>query len=355
MVAKTAAAMLVVGLVPLALYGAVTVTQMRDAIRAEAESSMQATAERMTSVVDEWVDKNVRVLQTLARLPALTSMNREQQTEVLVTARQFYPWMYLVFTVAPDGQNVARSDDKPLTPYGDRQYFKDVMAFGKPLSWETLIGKTSKKPALVISVPIRSNDRVVGVLAAAMAIEDISRLVANWRAGKTGHAFLVDQNGKVVAHAVEEFVLSEASLVDHPLVNAIRKSGTPRLLAFTYKGGPRNLGYVQSTKLAWAVGVQQEEQELFEPMRRAITLGLILLLAAGALVALVAAVLSRRLVRPIVELTEKADRMSTGELDQPIDATRRDEIGELARSLERLRKSMKSAMDRLMGVSPRAR
>jgi methyl-accepting chemotaxis protein len=352
MLGKTVAAMLVVGLVPLALYGAVTVKQQRDAIHAEAEHSMQATAERIASVVDEWVDKNVRVLQAAAKLGAVASMSREQQTEVLAAVRHTYPWMYLVFTVGQEGQNVARSDDAPLTSYADRQYFKDVMAFGKPLSWEALIGKTSKKPALVIAVPIKSGDRTVGVLAAAMAIEDITRAVATWKAGSTGYAFLVDQNGKVVAHPREAFVLAQSSMSDHPLVASIQKSGLPRLLSFTWKEGPRALGYVQGTALQWAVGVQQDEEELFAPLRQALTLGLLLLLAAAVLVAAIARYLSRMLIRPIVEMTEAADRMSTGELDEPITTTRRDEIGLLAHSLERLRRSMKSAIDRLTGKQP---
>ena len=188
MVGKTVSAMLVVGLLPLTLFGVFAVKEMHDRIRADAERTMQASAERISSEVDEWVDKNVRVLQMAAKLSAITSMNREHQTEVLAAVRQSYPWMYLVFTVGPEGQNVARSDDKPLTPYADRQYFKDVMLLGKPLSWETLIGKTSKKPALVVSVPIKLHDQVVGVLATAMAIEDISRIVARWGSGKTGYA-----------------------------------------------------------------------------------------------------------------------------------------------------------------------
>jgi methyl-accepting chemotaxis protein len=282
-------------------------------------------------------------------------MNREQQSEVLATVHQVYPWMYLVFTVAPDGQNVARSDDKPLTSYADRQYFKDVAAYGKALSWETLIGKTSKKPALVVAVPIKSGDRVVGVLASAMAIEDISRMVANWKSGKTGYAFLVDQNGKVVAHPKEEFVLTEVSLADHPLVSSLRKRGLPSLMSFTSKAGPEAVGYVQPTALLWAVGVQQDEAELFGPLRQSVGFGVLLLAGAMVLVALVAAILSRRMVRPIVALTEAADRMSMGELDQPIDCRHVDELGQLARSLERVRRSMKSAMDRLTGGAARSR
>jgi HAMP domain-containing protein len=56
----------------------------------------------------------------------------------------------------------------------------------------------------------------------------------------------------------------------------------------------------------------------------------------------------RRATRPIVSLTEAADQISMGEgLDTPIKAASSDEIGQLTKSLDRLRASMKAAMSRL--------
>src|SRR6266496_2249423 len=347
MLGKSVAAMLVVGLVPLALFGGFTLKQQGDRIRGEAELSLQARAERISGQIDEWVDKNVRVLQAAATLPTVVSMQRENQSDVLAAVRQAYPWMYLVFTIGLDGQNVARSDDKPLANYADRKYYSDVVSNGKELSWETLIGKTSNKPALVVAIPIKKNGRVVGVLASAMTIEDISRIVANWRTGKTGYAFLVDENAKVVAHPREEFVTSQMHL-DHPLIASFRSTGEPRLLAFTQTDGKRVLGYVQGNRFRWAVAVQQDEDEVLAPLRQTLALGLAVLAAAAIVVALIARSASRMLIRPIVEMTRAANRMSLGELDQPIASSRHDELGLLAQSLERLRKSMRAAFKRLM-------
>jgi methyl-accepting chemotaxis protein len=56
------------------------------------------------------------------------------------------------------------------------------------------------------------------------------------------------------------------------------------------------------------------------------------------------------LVRPILDMATAADEMSMGELERPMPVSRRDEIGLLGRSLERLRRSMKAAMDRIESV-----
>jgi methyl-accepting chemotaxis protein len=57
--------------------------------------------------------------------------------------------------------NVARNDGKELKDYSDRQYVQDITS-GKDLTWQNLIGKTSKQPALVIAVPIRKTIRPSG-------------------------------------------------------------------------------------------------------------------------------------------------------------------------------------------------
>ena len=56
----------------------------------------------------------------------------------------------------------------------------------------------------------------------------------------------------------------------------------------------------------------------------------------------------RRAIRPVVELTAAAEQIGLGEaLDQPIKSTEIDEIGQLTKSIDRLRASMKAAMTRL--------
>jgi HAMP domain-containing protein len=59
-------------------------------------------------------------------------------------------------------------------------------------------------------------------------------------------------------------------------------------------------------------------------------------------------VMIQRSLKPLLKLTTLADEMSTGELlDVPIKPASIDEVGRMAKSLDRLRASLKSAMSRL--------
>jgi HAMP domain-containing protein len=75
---------------------------------------------------------------------------------------------------------------------------------------------------------------------------------------------------------------------------------------------------------------------------------LLALMVATLLVAIgVAVAVARNLSRPILSLTAAADRISLGMLDTPVVATSRDELGELAEALERMRQSLKLSIERL--------
>ena len=177
--------MLLISILPFAIFWFITFRETSARIRTDSEALMEQTAKGLGDQMDGWINANFAVLRTAAKLPDILSMSRDKQEAVLKAVSREYPWMYLVFTVGPNGMNIARSDGEPLVSYADRQYVKDVLA-GRALSWQTVIGRTSNVPALVIGVPIKEDNRVIGVMAAAMTVDELSKHIANWKKGQTG-------------------------------------------------------------------------------------------------------------------------------------------------------------------------
>ena len=71
-------------------------------------------------------------------------------------------------------------------------------------------------------------------------------------------------------------------------------------------------------------------------------IGLVLVSAAG-----LALIFSRSLSKSIIRLTEAADTISLGEFDVPVEKRSNDELGDLAEALERMRLSLRAALERL--------
>ncbi|MBI5581789.1 MAG: zinc-ribbon domain-containing protein [Deltaproteobacteria bacterium] len=339
--------MLLVSILPFSILWFLTFREANERTRSDSEALMVQTAKGLGDQVDGWIRGNFSTLRMAASLPEVVSMNREQQDPVLKAIGREYPYMYLIFTVGPNGMNIARSDNQPLVSYADRQYYRDIMA-GKAVSWQTVTGRTSKIPALVVAVPIRDGNQVVGVLAAAMTVEDISKKTATWKMGATGFAFLLDEQGNVVSHPQQQYAETRENLNNTPLISAFRKKGwTSITTPFAGDNGQTAIGHARSNSYGWVLAMQQNENEIFETLDIIQNFALTLLAVTVLLVVAIAWFSARALVTPIMKLTDAAERMSLGELNVKIDVKSRDEIGLLAQAIGRMQTSLRMAMSRL--------
>jgi sensor histidine kinase regulating citrate/malate metabolism len=159
------------------------------------------------------------------------------------------------------------------------------------------------------------------------------------------YVFIEDSKGEIVAPASGSL---PAELRERPPAAAQRQVYRRELSVggkTVYETAvPVLEGQVGSVRVGfWADTVEKESQRVLLP-----------LIGIAAIVPFVGALLSFLLahwiVRPIVGLTRIADKVTMGDLETSVSGKcvkSRDEIGDLARSLERMRSSLKAAMLRL--------
>jgi len=312
-----------------------------DHLSRDIEERLSGQADAAVSYVNAWMDANLRMLRQNAQLQDIVSMDPARQAAVLRAITREYRYVFLAHTIRPDGMNAARSDAEAAKDYGDREYVQRVFT-GAPMGRQFVISKTTGKPSFVISVPISKTGVVVGVLGIAMDIEDLTRKVTAVRFGETGYAFLVDDSGNVVAHpSVRQ------NLRTHPAVAATSSEpGASSRTVFT-EHGHTVIAYARRTEQGWTLVAQQDYDEAYAPLHDANRNALILLAASVVFVVIVASALGSRLTRPIRNLTDIADHISRGELGAEIaEVHRSDEIGGLAKAIDRLKASVAVAMKR---------
>jgi HAMP domain-containing protein len=157
------------------------------------------------------------------------------------------------------------------------------------------------------------------------------------------YAFIEDGKGEIIAHTLgtfppelKEAVSAQARL--HPQSRALRFGGK-----IVYETSVPILGGQVGAAHLGIRGdfVEGEIRHTLFPMMVIIAV----ILLAGIVIS---AVLVGLMTRPIRRLGHMADTMSKGDLDTPVSVgiESHDEIGDLARSLERMRSSLKAAMSR---------
>ncbi|HZP35840.1 MAG TPA: cache and HAMP domain-containing protein [Methylomirabilota bacterium] len=343
---KVLLTMIAVAVIPLGAIWYVNQRAAVERIEHAVDQQLGDRAEAVGTFVDAWTEMNVKMLRQNAALDDIVSMDARRQRRTLVAIANEYKAVYLAFTIAPDGTNIGRSDQDTPKNYGDRLYVQQVL-HGAPLGQQVVISRTNGQPALILSVPVTAEQRLVGVLAIGMTINDVSSSIAGVQIGRTGHAFLLDTTGKVIAHPRKEYVEGLKDLSQHPAFLG-RSDVTKKRIVYTDEAGRSMLAYARKTKEGWTLVVQQDVQEAYAPITAANRNALVLLALTLLLVVLASYLLAQRLTRPIRSLTRIADEISRGNLKASIpEAGRSDEIGALARAVDRLGASIKAAMARL--------
>jgi sensor histidine kinase regulating citrate/malate metabolism len=158
------------------------------------------------------------------------------------------------------------------------------------------------------------------------------------------YVFIEDNKGQILAHTLVSFPPELGEKLTAGQREAVRRELSLGGKTVYETSVPVLGGHMGSVHVGfWADAVEAEIQS-----------ALFRLVGIISMVPLVGALLSFLLahwiVRPIKGLTEVADKVTRGDLETSISGksvAARDEIGDLARSLERMRSSLKAAMLRL--------
>jgi signal transduction histidine kinase len=204
----------------------------------------------------------------------------------------------------------------------------------------------SERAVAAVVVPIYDETRFLGLLTGLIdlkgpAIKNPLQQAASL--GNSGHALLVDDQGRILASTFGLPFLSpgehatfyrQAMTQGKPVVatvpNELEWPGEP-------PGHSHVMAFVRLQSVHWGVAVGGDVDETFAGLRR-LRFGLALL-GGIALAGTWAATLigTRVLVRPVQRLTASAQRIAGGDLQTPLEAPEGGEIGAMAGALERMR------------------
>ncbi|MFC1815250.1 HAMP domain-containing protein [Thermodesulfobacteriota bacterium] len=345
LIAKLFMVMMIVGLIPLIMFWGITLKQAKDRIRIESQKHTHHIFRGMARYVDAWFNEKARIIKELAKMNAIISMNRAKQKSLLVALRRIYPEMDPLIIINRSGINIAGNDGQELEFYTDKRFYKDIMG-GKAFTWQTLTNQKTNKPTLILAAPIKNGEIIVGEIANSISIDKISRQVLTSETSDTGFAFLVRNKKNIVAYQIDTHGIKPKRLSWQPLITAF-KSGRHGLIPFQNSAGISILGYVAKTSFGWGVAIQRKEKEAFALIDRLLSFAYLLLTITIVFVFIIAWFSGRAISRPIIKLTEAADRISVGELNMEIKTKRKDEIGDLSEAIARMQDSIRIAIERL--------
>jgi signal transduction histidine kinase/CheY-like chemotaxis protein len=223
-----------------------------------------------------------------------------------------------------DGKEDFSTEDKFTRALADKVYYGPVYF------------RRGTEPFMTLSLAGARRD--AGVSVAEVNLTHIWDVVNQIRVGRGGRAYVVDAQGRLIAHPEISLVLrytdfSQLAQVKSARAQAKGRDSEDAQVVHDDKGRPVLAAYATAAPLNWLVLVELPEHEANAPLNTAI-LRIIIVLVAGLVLALLAAlVLARLMVVPVRALAAGAARIGAGQLDHRIKITSGDELEALGDQL----------------------
>jgi signal transduction histidine kinase len=185
-----------------------------------------------------------------------------------------------------------------------------------------------------MTLALAGNRRDAGVSVAEVNLKFIWDVVSQIKVGKAGYAYVVDAQGRLIAHPDISLVLRNTDLSELAQVRAARAApATAAGETMTARGPLGREVVATSARIAapgWHVFIELPREEALAPLYASITRSGAVLLA-GLLIAFVAGLLlARRMVVPIKALRAGAAEIGAGDLKRRIHVRSGDELEALA-------------------------
>src|SRR5580700_5463003 len=190
--------------------------------------------------------------------------------------------------------------------------------------------RRESEPYMTLS--LAGTRRDTGVSIAQVNLKLIWDVVSKIKVGERGRAYVVDADGRLIAHPDISLVLRNTDMSKLAQVRSARSAGSGDAVqeAEDITGNRVLTAYAQVTPLGWLVFVETPVAEAYAPLYASIQRTGYVLFGALALAFIAGMFLARRMVGPIQALRAGAARIGLGDLSQRINIKTGDEVEALA-------------------------
>jgi len=259
----------------------------------------------------------------------LATPDRQQVMGRLLAARKYF--REVIFLDPAGVETLHLSNVRLLDP--DHQKQRDTAdTFRVPVqtrqTWCSPVyhHPSDNEPLMRLGIPVENkrSGALQGILVAEVRFKPVWDLIGTLALNAGEDVYLIDQDGRVIAHRNPSIVLKESHL--QLLPDTPRQAGLHGNQAYLatqeFTFGQRSFRVVAERDAALALAPAVEDSKL--------TLGLLLLSLAAAFALLIP--LTRRITQPVIAVADAARAIREGDLQRRVQVGGEDEVGDLAHS-----------------------
>jgi signal transduction histidine kinase/HAMP domain-containing protein len=291
--------------------------------------------------------------------PEATDADRQAVLDQAKSGIEFV-WLALY---KPDGSLRAGS---PKSPAGiqDRKLFSMMLETKNLVIEDTLAGEDALE--VIMGTPVLKDGSIAWYLVGSYNYDVLNDVLANVNIAAGGEAFIINEEGKLMAHRDSarvrsgEFILSgqDSKNMFHDLLSQMRRGQTGSV-GIESAAGRVFFGFSPIRGTRWALAIETPRSDFMNAAWKAILTSLIVLVALLVLFTMVFNLFIKNIVTvPLRLITFNAYKLALGKFIQQLPEeiiTRQDEIGQLGGAFVNMSDSIKNVISNIGHIIDSAR
>jgi signal transduction histidine kinase len=326
---------LLLALVPLVAMGWFSVKSTEALIGNMVFRQLENAAVDKIALLEHWLNERKADLTVIAETSLVKSMDPERMDPYLDLIRRQYGVYKDLTVVSATGRAVAasRSKDAPR-PAGAPAMLKVSESL---VMSDITYAPEEQESTFNIGAPVRDDaGKLLGTVYGRVGTNRIVFFILNVSLGKTGECYLVDKDGRFLAHRDPARILTQNISQTGSFKNIFQERDKKE--AYLDYRGIEVLGTSLSVSgTDWYIVVEQDKEEAFygaKILKRIVYLTIFLGIACAMMLTWI---ISYHIVKPIRVLSKHAESMAEASLDETLfQGNRNDEIGMLYRAFHNM-------------------
>ncbi len=330
-------------LIPLALLAKLIMDTSQKAIKTSVLRDRQELVMHTTGEVKAYIQNAKDACVTLAALLGTLPDDLWRQETAIVELALHHPEFQRISLLNLAGEETVTSQlGSELRNRAHEEAFQRVQEGEVEYISDVKINEESFA-TMTLAVPIKRSGKVSGILLADVSIRGVWQMVDQIRIGESGRAYLVDSQGRLLSHPDKKLIFQPDKLLNPIIIRNILSGYAGEYEEIAPSGKHWLIAYAPIDVLNWGLVIFQPVEEAFvfsKVMRQQSWKFIVLIIFSSILISFL---MSHFLSRPIHKLISAMQRVSVGNLDERLDIARKDEIGELFESFNRMTVKLKEA------------
>jgi len=281
---------LIIVLLPLLGSMLISIRNGKKSLNQATQNTLIHTSETMAEMTDAVLQDLVDVASAIAEVEDVKkAIAKKYQNQFSDSDRELInPLLYRqikalgskyngLWLATPQGEIFTGTlQDGKTAPYdkidiSSRGYFRNISKSHAPTIGDAVISKSNNEPIMVVCAPVfDSKQQFHGFVGLSVSLNFLVELISSKRIGETGYAFIMNNDGIIVAHPAKENILklNFAKVEGAESVTSKMMAGQSGFEFYTYKETEKLCAFAPTRLKPWSIAMAMNVEEYQRPVQQ---------------------------------------------------------------------------------------